>query len=172
MPTLGELLIFDLVRWIILFIEAYAAKHIYNIMKHRYQFQRQLLQIRLMFDYLQTENTSVSDSSSTPTIFGTSPAAHTTRQVLGQTLLSPSLRFWHHLALSIWIGNIYCTSVITINFLLHPITGYWVLSFLPLFIPLLFLPLPYLLNKSPLPTLLILGSGIGLGVVALLFFGV
>ncbi len=173
MQPLSNLVIFDSVRWIILFIEAYAAKRIYHASKSHYHFQRQLLQIRLMYDYLQTEHAKLSDSLSTsPSLSKTSPAAYSTQQVIGQALHSSSPNYWRHLASSVWIGSIYCTSLIVLTFLMHPFTGYWITSFLPLFLPLLFLPLPYLLNRPPLPTLLILGIGIGLGAVTLLFSGI
>jgi hypothetical protein len=165
--------VFGILRWIIFFCEAYLAKRVYQAIKTKFQFRKRVAQLRLL-----NATIPASVSPSPPTLSTdvdsqlTNPLHVATLLMLREALPSAQKNQLRHLTTGTFLAGVFAVVFLVLNYLFHPIVNRWALSLLPLWFPLLVLPLPYLLEMKPSRTLLLLLSGMGLSLLMLFIFGV
>lgn len=168
-----DLLVFEIIRWIVFCSEVYLAKRVYHIIQSKTQFRKRVAQLRLL-------TTPVSASRFPPpnTLSVTAGPQKTeslhiaTLLMLREALPSPQGNQWRGIATGTFVVSIFAVVFLMMNYLFRPIVNQLTLSLLPLWIPLVVLPLPYLLEMKPPRTLLFLLGGLGLSLLMLFIFGV
>ena len=141
--------VFDLTQLVVLLVEAFIAKRIYNAVKGRIHYQKQLAQIRLIASVIQPPQIRA-QSPNTTTRKGSGKAEHQIAPLLMLRDQIPTTPhpLWDHIATCTSITSVFVVVFLMVSFFLRPITNQWALSLVPICLPLIFVPLPYLLRMN------------------------
>ncbi len=163
MINIIDILLLDIVQLGILISEAFVAKQVYHAIKGKAEFRKWIVQLRLMSSAFQSDG----QHQSLPTNGVASPQRMATWMMLqGQSPRPPRI-LWRKFATAAYLVNVFAAVYLAMNYLMHPIVNSWALGLLPLCLPLIVIPLPFLLDLEPSSALLILIAGLGLGFLAL-----
>ena len=163
MTSIIDILLLDIVQLGILLGEVYIAKQVYHAIQGKTEFRKWLVQLRLMSTAFPGQE---QHSSSATT--AAEPQRMATWMMLQGRTPRPPRAIWRKIATAVYLVNVFIAVYLVVNFLLHPILYSWMIGLLPLFLPLIAVPIPYLLDIEPTSALLMLIAGLGLGFLALL----
>jgi hypothetical protein len=164
MATIIDILLIEIVQLAILIIEGLIAKQVYHAIQRREEFRKWLVQLKLMSTTFPNQESPTSATSVT----GASPSQQMATWLLlqGRTPRPPRI-LWRKLASATYIASVFTAMFLAVNYLLRPIVNSWALSLVPLCIPVIVMPIPFLLEVKPSTALLILIAGLALGFFAL-----
>ncbi len=168
-----DLWFFEIIRWIVFLIEVYLAKRVYHFAQSKIQFSKRIAQLRLLNSQVpESPSHSQNNQYNTAGNLKSQSRQITTLMILRDAFPSPHGGQWRGIATGTFVASIFAAVFLMMNYLFHPIVNQWVPGFLPLLLPLIVLPLPYLLEMKPLRTLLLLLGVLGLSFFMLFTFGV
>jgi hypothetical protein len=163
MTIILDVLLLEIVQLGILLGEVYIAKRVYHAIQGKAEFRKWLVQLRLM----STAFTSQEQQHSLPDVEGTTPQRMAAWMMLQGRTPHPPRILWRKIAKATYLASVFIAIYLAVNFLLHPIVNSWALGLIPLCLPLIITPVPYLLDIEPSSALIILIAGLGLGFLAL-----
>ncbi len=164
MTTIIDILLLEIVQWGILLGEALIAKQVYHAIQGKTEFRKWLVQLRLMSTAFPSQGQHQS-----PLATGVAaPQRMATWMMLQGRTPHPPRILWRKLATGAYLVSVFAAIYLAVNYLLHPIVNAYFLSLLPLCLPLIIIPIPFLLDVEPSSALLILIAGLGLGFLALI----
>ncbi len=163
MTTILDILLLEIVQLGILLGEVYVAKRVYHAIQGKAEFRKWLVQLRLM----SAAFPSPEPHQPQPETGEATPQRMATWMLLQGRTPQPPRALWRKLAKTTYLASVFTAIYLAVNFLLHPIVNSWALSLIPLCLPLIIIPVPYLLDIEPSTALIILIAGLGLGFLAL-----
>ncbi len=163
MTTIIDILLLEIVQLGILLGEAFIAKQVYHAIQGKAEFRKWLVQLRLMTSSFPSQELFQSQQASD----AAAPQRMATWMMLQGQAPRPPRIFWRKFATAAYLVNVFTAVHLVMSFILHPIVNSWTPSLLPLCLPLIVIPIPFLLDIEPQSALLILITGVGLGFLAL-----
>jgi len=171
MIGLTDILLLHVARWVLLLVEVLLARRIYRAVRNQSLLRRRLAKLSsIATAILRPSNVSGSPEPQPPTRGLQLEAASIL--LLGELLPSPPRILWRRLAEAVQVVAVFVVVFLGASYLMRPSTGQWALFLLPPILPLVFLPLPYLLSLEPSPSALLMGAGVALGILSILILGV